>query len=199
MPSAVLKSPDVFPVGTSVGAYALSGWPTGQLPVAPGSAPVGSAVETQTVAADGSLTFTTLTAGVDYVAAAQVNTVWKYVHFRIGTGEPIVRAQLVENVNTVAASGAALTLPDVTVDTMHLVTLTANCVLTFPGPGAGRSFLLALKQDATGTRTVTWPGTVKWPGGTAPTLTTTAGKTDLLSFTSVDGASWLGILAAANF
>jgi len=36
-------------------------------------------------------------------------------------------------------------------------------------------------QDGTGSRTVTWPGTVKWSGGTAPTLTTDGGGIDIAS------------------
>ena len=39
-----------------------------------------------------------------------------------------------------------------------------------------------LIQDGTGSRLATWPGTVKWPAGTAPTLTTTAAGSDICSF-----------------
>jgi len=108
-------------------------------------------------------------------------------------------APLVENVNTVAASGAAQTIPDVTVDTVNAITLTAACTFTFPTVVAGKSFLLALKQDATGGRTATWPATVKWAGGTAPTLTATAAKTDIVAFACTDGASWFGTVVGMNF
>lgn len=37
--------------------------------------------------------------------------------------------------------------------------------------------------------TVTWPTSYKWPGGVAPSLTTTAGKRDVYQFMSYDGAS----------
>lgn len=104
-----------------------------------------------------------------------------------------------ENVNTVAASTGALTLPDVTVATLHRVTLTANCTLAFPAAGAGKSFLLELAQDGTGSRTAAWPASVKWAGGTAPTLTATAGKGDLFSFYCLDGANWLGAIVAQNY
>lgn len=72
------------------------------------------------------------------------------------------------------------------------LTLGGNITITFPTLAAGKSFTIALTQDATGSRTVTWPGTVKWPNGTAPTLSTTPGKIDLVSFVSLDGTSWLG-------
>src|SRR5436190_3270854 len=104
-----------------------------------------------------------------------------------------------ENVNTVAASGSAQTLPDVTVATIHRVTLTANCTFTFPTAAAGKSFTLVLVQDATGSRTATWPGSVLWPGGTAPTLTTTASKRDVVSFLCADGTNWLGFTAGQNY
>ena len=62
------------------------------------------------------------------------------------------------------------------------ITLTGNCTFTFTSPsGAVGNFMLRLVQDGTGSRTVTWPASVKWPSGTAPTLTTTAGGVDIVS------------------
>lgn len=102
--------------------------------------------------------------------------------------------------NTEAVSeGATYQLPDVTGDTVHLITLTGNATLEFPAAAAGKSFLLGLLQDATGSRTVTWPGAVKWASGTAPTLTTTAAKLDLFSFICLDGTNWIGVVAGENF
>lgn len=99
-----------------------------------------------------------------------------------------------------AASGAATyIIPAPSTSTMDLITLTANCSLAFPTAAAGESFLLALVQDATGSRTVTWPAAVKWAGGTAPTLTTTPGKTDVFSFVCLDGTHWLGFVPGQNF
>lgn len=54
----------------------------------------------------------------------------------------------------------------------------------------GQSVIIAVTQDGTGGRTVVWtaPGgtTVKWRGSAGPpTLTTTGGKTDLVSFIKV--------------
>lgn len=105
---------------------------------------------------------------------------------------------VIENVSTVTASGSALTLPDVTVATMHDITLTANCTFTFPTAQAGKSFSVRLKQDGTGSRTVTWPGSVKWAGGTAPTLSTGASKVDVLAFVCFDGSTWDGVLASKD-
>jgi hypothetical protein len=82
---------------------------------------------------------------------------------------------------------------------VQLLTLTGNCTYTFPTPVAGKSFILVQKQDATGSRTVTWPASVKWPAGTAPTLTSTASRADKFVFTAIDGSSWLGSVAGQNY
>lgn len=83
----------------------------------------------------------------------------------------------------------------------HSATLDANCTFTFTGATSGlvASMVLELAQDGTGSRTVTWPGSVIWPGGTAPTLSTTAGATDLLMFFSRDGGTnWFGFMAGGG-
>lgn len=68
-------------------------------------------------------------------------------------------------------------------------TLTGNCVFTMPTAVAGKSFLLFLYTGA-GSFTASFTS-VKFPGGSAPTISTTASRTDLLSFVS-DGTSWYG-------
>lgn len=99
-----------------------------------------------------------------------------------------------EQVNVVASSGSALTLAAPTASTINYVTLTANCTITMPTASAGLSFTVVFLQDGTGSRTVTWPAGVKWPGGTAPTLTTTAGAIDCITFLCPNTA-WHGFLA----
>jgi hypothetical protein len=81
---------------------------------------------------------------------------------------------------------------------VQVLTLTGNCTFTFPTAAAGKSFIMLLKQDATGSRTATWPAAVKWPGGTAPTITSTASKLDKYIFTS-DGTNWYGSDAGKNY
>jgi hypothetical protein len=98
----------------------------------------------------------------------------------------------------VANTSTAYTI-DLTNGSVQYLTLTGNCTYTFPTPVAGKSFTLIQKQDGTGGRTVTWPASVKWPGGTAPTLTSTASKADKFIFTAVDGSSWLGSNGGQNY
>lgn len=81
-------------------------------------------------------------------------------------------------------------------------TLTGNVTFTFSGATAGTacSFGLYLTQDGTGSRTVTWPASVKWAGGTAPTLSTGAADIDILVFETINGGTtWFGSLVGANF
>lgn len=55
------------------------------------------------------------------------------------------------------------------------------------------SFLLVIEQDATGSRTITWGGNaVKWPAGTPPTASTTAGSFDVYSFFNAGRVFWFG-------
>jgi len=82
---------------------------------------------------------------------------------------------------------------------VQILTLTGNCTYTFPTPVAGKSFILVQKQDATGSRTVTWPASVDWPGATAPTLTATALRADKFVFTAIDSSNWLGSVAGQNY
>lgn len=74
----------------------------------------------------------------------------------------------------------------------HKSTMTGNCTYTFTAPAGPGHLQLKLVQDATGSRTATWPGTVKWPGGTAPTLSTGANEIDIISF-YWDGTNYFGV------
>lgn len=80
------------------------------------------------------------------------------------------------------------------------ITLTGNCTFTITNPTANvNGFVLFLKQDATGSRTVTWPASVDWSGGTAPTLTGTANSVDVFVFITPDGGTtWMGFLVGAD-
>jgi len=97
-----------------------------------------------------------------------------------------------------ASTSTAYTI-DLANGSVQYLTLTGNCTYTFPTPAAGKSFTLVQKQDGTGSRTVTWPASVKWPAGTAPTVTSTASKADKFVFTAIDSSSWLGSVAGQNY
>ena len=95
-----------------------------------------------------------------------------------------------------ANTGTAITV-SLANGTVQQLTLTGNATITMPTAVAGKSFIIMLKQDATGSRSVTWT-TVVWPGGTAPTITGTASKQDIYSFFS-DGTNWYGTTVGQNY
>ena len=101
----------------------------------------------------------------------------------------------VESVVAIGNSGTTQTL-SLTSGTVQTVTMTGNCTFTMPTATAGKSFILICTQDGTGSRTATFTS-VKFPSGTAPTLTTTATTgVDILTFVA-NGTSWFGTYAQA--
>lgn len=80
---------------------------------------------------------------------------------------------------------------DLSANHVYLHTLTGNVTYTLDLPDTGSTYLIALTQDATGSRTVSWPASVKWAGGTAPTLSTAAGSKDVVSLLYT-GTEFLG-------
>jgi hypothetical protein len=101
----------------------------------------------------------------------------------------------VESVVVIGNSGTTQTL-SLTSGTVQTVTMTGNCTFTMPTATAGKSFILIATQDGTGSRTAVFTS-VKFAGGVAPTLTTTATTgVDILTFVA-DGTNWYGTYAQA--
>lgn len=69
------------------------------------------------------------------------------------------------------------------------ITLGGNRTIAFSNVALDQSIVVRLKQDGTGSRTVTWPGNITWPGGTAPTLSSGANKVDIFLFTCTDAGT----------
>lgn len=96
------------------------------------------------------------------------------------------------SVNTLGTTGAQNV--DVSASENHRVSPTGNLTLTFINPkpsGAISVFALVAKMGGTA-YTITWPGSVRWPGGAAPTLSG-INKTDMFSFWTDDGGTtWYG-------
>jgi hypothetical protein len=66
------------------------------------------------------------------------------------------------------------------------LTLNANSTNTLANPSnltAGQSGIIFISQDATGSRTLAYGTSWDFPGGTAPTLTTTANAVDAIVYT----------------
>lgn len=94
----------------------------------------------------------------------------------------------------------AVVVPDASSFQTVTATLTASgAIPAFATPVPGSNFILVLTQDGTGSRVPTWPAGTKWAAGTAPTLSTGAGKSDALVFDSFDGTTWVGRVLALDF
>jgi len=98
-----------------------------------------------------------------------------------------------ETVVAIGNSGTSQTL-SLTNGTVQTVTMTGNCTFTMPTATAGKSFILIINSGA-GSYAGTFTS-VKWPNATAPTLTTTASRWDILTFVA-DGTNWYGNSAQA--
>jgi hypothetical protein len=98
--------------------------------------------------------------------------------------------------SAVAFSATAMTL-NCDLSNVFTTTLTANVTVapTLSSPNDGQTINWRLKQDATGSRTMTWPAAFDWPGGTVPPLSTAANAVDLLVATYfADTGLWLATL-----
>jgi hypothetical protein len=93
--------------------------------------------------------------------------------------------------------GATVTF-DLDAANTHTVTLGGNRTLALSNADVGQRFVIRLVQDGTGTRTVNWFSTIKWPGGLVPTLTTTGGKTDVFGFICTSAGNYDGFVIGYN-
>lgn len=65
---------------------------------------------------------------------------------------------------------------------LQTISLSGNTTLVFSGATEGSRLQLLVKQDSVGSRTISWPSSVKWQGGGSPTLTTTQSGVDIIAF-----------------
>jgi hypothetical protein len=101
---------------------------------------------------------------------------------------------------TTLTDGATIT-PDFAASNNFEVTL-AGTGRTLANPSnitAGQSGVITIKQDGTGSRTIsTYGSNFKFPGGTAPTLSTGANDVDVLSYYCVS-ATFIAASLGADF
>lgn len=91
--------------------------------------------------------------------------------------------------NAVTATGGGITTLNLNEGNWRDVSMPAgNTTIALSNIPNSALIAISITQDATGSRTVTWPSTVKWAGGAAPTLTTTANARDQFLFTA-DGTN----------
>lgn len=82
---------------------------------------------------------------------------------------------------------------------LHQVTLTDSITSwTLSNETVGQTFVIRVVQPAAGSKTVTWFTTIKWAGGSAPTLTTTGNKTDVFGFIVTAAGNYDGFVIGQN-
>ena len=96
-----------------------------------------------------------------------------------------------------ATDGTTVTF-DLSDGNYQKVTLGGNRTLALSNAKVGQFFVIDLVQDGTGSRTVTWFTTIKWAGGSAPTLTTTASKIDSFGFVCTSSGNYQGYILGQN-
>ena len=70
-------------------------------------------------------------------------------------------------------------------------TITGATTFTFTNVPTGVAYTFTMEVTLNGSNAITWPGSVKWPADTAPTITD--GKTQLFVFITDDGGTrWRG-------
>jgi hypothetical protein len=124
----------------------------------------------------------------------------KYLKFLSGQAiaddlqEPVIKgySEAVVTANTTASYTVNIASATIFLLTVNVSSMT----FTFPSASSGKSFIVSLRWSTAGA--VTWPSSVKWPGGVAPTLTGTVGKADNIGFWS-DGTNWYGSVMGQKY
>ncbi len=103
----------------------------------------------------------------------------------------------------VVADAATITL-NWNLSNRFQATLGGNRTIAFTNVTKDQPIKFRLSQDGTGSRTVTWPAGIFWPGGVEPTLTTTPGHWDnvvleCLGFDGYGNPEFEGYIAGQNF
>jgi len=100
-----------------------------------------------------------------------------------------------------ALSAAASVTADITTGNVFSLVADQNTTFVFSNPsptGKSCAFTLVWTQDSSD-RTITWPASVDWAGGSAPDVTSGSAKIDIYTFFTMDnGTIWYGFQAGAD-
>ena len=109
---------------------------------------------------------------------------------------PTVQDYAIKGV-AIGNAGASRTF-DLTEGNFFSVTIDQATAFTFSNPPASGNFGAFVMEVTNGSAfAITWPVTVDWPGGTAPTLTA-SGKDQLVFTTRDAGTNWYGFVAGLD-
>ena len=94
------------------------------------------------------------------------------------------------------------TFIDLTLGNVQQITMTGNIQVSLLGATAATacSASIYLVQDSMGGRSVTWPASVRWPGGNLPAISSASNARDLVILETLDGGTtWYGSLAGQDY
>jgi hypothetical protein len=94
-------------------------------------------------------------------------------------------------------SSGTVTLNWATSNRHKIILSGSSVVIAMSNQTTGQTALLQIAQDGSGSKSIASWTSITWAGGTAPTLTTTASKKDLIGF-FYDGAITSGFVVAQN-
>jgi len=130
-----------------------------------------------------------------YTAGSGVELVGTTFHVSSNGGSGTLEGLTVDKaiktkINT-EADGATITF-NMNDSNTHMATLGGNRTIAVSNAASGQKFMLRLKQDGTGSRTVTWFSDIKWENGSAPTLSSVANHADWFGFVCTSGGYYDG-------
>lgn len=100
---------------------------------------------------------------------------------------------------TYSPAGAGTATLDLSLSNQHDITMPAgNITIALSNDTNNQVFMVSILQDSGGSRTVTWFTTIRWAGGGAPTLTTTASKRDVFGFKRTGSGTYDGFIIGQN-
>jgi hypothetical protein len=107
------------------------------------------------------------------------------------TGNIQINGQAWVNIdaNGNTTSSTAVDWDDSNVQTFNLNA--SNTTFSFSNGNAGATYILIVKQNSSGSQTITWPASVTWAGGSTPIMTAAADKYDVYTFI-FDGTKYFG-------
>jgi hypothetical protein len=115
------------------------------------------------------------------------------------TGNLFVLTDTYESVDLGDLDGGTVSL-NMNLSRFFYADLVSSTTLSFTNPPASGDvcfFMLEITDTSSGAASITWPGSVDWPGGSPPTITSDG--VDVIAFYSRDGGTtWRGAVAQAD-
>lgn len=99
--------------------------------------------------------------------------------------------QIVGTKNRIVNSASGTINWNMTANKILVINAVGNVTIANPTAIEVDNYTLIFRQDATGSRTISWGSAFKWPSGIAPTASTAANAVDVFSFTT-DGTNIFG-------